>query len=198
MSVSLGVATKKDVDQKTEDVLREAEDMMYWKKLASNNTRFSTVAYFQRTLAEKTQKTLEYGRLVQDLALRMGDALGLSSAERDELAILAVLHDIGEIAIPENILLKPGRLTPEEWQIIKKHPEIGNNIARSVPNLTTIAEAILTHHERWDGTGYPYGLQGERIPLLSRILSIADAYDAMISGRPYKKRGQPPGCPNGD
>ena len=187
MSVSLGVATKQDPDQKTKDVLREAEDMMYWKKLASTNTRFSNVAYVQRTLAEKTRKTLEYGRLIQDLVLKMGNSLGLSRTERDELAILAVLHDIGEIAIPENILMKPDRLTPEEWQIVKKHPEIGNNIAKSVPNLTAIAEAILTHHERWDGMGYPYRLQGEQIPLHSRILSIADSYDAMISGRPYKE-----------
>jgi diguanylate cyclase (GGDEF)-like protein len=186
-SVSLGSATKRDADQNIDDVLREAEVRMYWKKLDSNNTRFSVVTYLQRSLAEKTRETVEHGQRVQALVLKMGDALKLSKTEREELSILAVLHDIGEIAIPEKILLKPCCLTSEEWQIMKEHPGIGNSIAKSVPNLTTIAEAILTHHERWDGTGYPGGLQGARIPLLSRVLSVVDAYDAMISGRPYKK-----------
>jgi HD-GYP domain-containing protein (c-di-GMP phosphodiesterase class II) len=186
VSISLGGATKWSSSQNIEDVLREAEDMMYWKKLDSSNTRFSAVTYLQRSLAEKTRETMEHGRRIQSLMLKMGDALGLSKAAREELAILAILHDIGEIAIPETILLKPCSLTPEEWEIVKRHPEIGNSLARSIPNLTSIAEAILTHHERWDGTGYPNGLQGEQIPLLSRNLSIADAYDAMISGRPYK------------
>ena len=187
VSVSLGAAMKRSADQNIDDVLREAEDMMYWNKLDSNNTRFSVVTYFQRSLAEKTRETVERGRRIQDLVLKMGNVLDLSRPEREELSILALLHDIGEIAIPEKILLKPCSLTPEEWQIMKKHPEIGDSIARSVPNLTAIAEAILTHHERWDGTGYPNELQGAQIPLQSRVLSIADAYDAMISGRPYKK-----------
>jgi diguanylate cyclase (GGDEF)-like protein len=186
-SVSLGGATKRDADQDIDDVLREAEDLMYWKKLDSNNTRFSVVTYLQRSLAEKTRETVEHGQRAQALVLKMGDALKLSKTEREELSILAVLHDIGEIAIPEKILLKPCCLTSEEWQIMKEHPGIGNSIAKSVPNLTAIAEAILTHHERWDGTGYPGGLQGTRIPLPSRVLSVVDAYDAMISGRPYKK-----------
>jgi diguanylate cyclase (GGDEF)-like protein/PAS domain S-box-containing protein len=187
VSVSLGSATKRAVGQDIDAVLREAEDMMYWKKLDSNNTRFSVVTYLQRSLAEKTRETVEHGQRVQALMLRMGEALKLSKTEREELSILAVLHDIGEIAIPEKILLKPCCLTSEEWQIMKEHPGIGNGIARSAPNLTSIAESILTHHEHWDGTGYPSGLQGARIPLPSRVLSVVDAYDAMISGRPYKK-----------
>ena len=187
VSVSLGGATKRDADQSIDDVLREAEDMMYWKKLGSNHTRFSVATYLQRSLAEKTRETVEHGQRVQGLVLKMANALKLSKTEREELSILAVLHDIGEIAIPERNLLKPCCLTSEEWQIVKEHPGIGNRIARSVPNLTVIAEAILTHHERWDGTGYPSGLQGTRIPLPSRVLSVVDAYDAMISGRPYKE-----------
>jgi diguanylate cyclase (GGDEF)-like protein/PAS domain S-box-containing protein len=187
VSVSLGGATKRDADQNIDDVLREAEDMMYWKKLGSNHTRFSVVTYLQRSLAEKTRETVEHGQRVQGLVLKMANALKLSKTEREELSILAVLHDIGEIAIPERILLKPCCLTSEEWQIVKEHPGIGNRIAMSAPNLTVIAEAILTHHERWDGTGYPSGLQGTRIPLPSRVLSVVDAYDAMISGRPYKE-----------
>ena len=187
-SISLGVATKKDSDQNIEDILREAEDDMYRDKMmGSKRTRFSVVSYFQRALAERTQETAEQGRRIQSLVLKFGGALGLLDKEKEELGILAALHDIGEIAVPENIILKPGSLTPAEWEIIKKHPEIGNNIARSVPDLVAIGEAILSHHEHWDGTGYPRGLQGAQIPLTSRILAIIDAYDAMTGGRPYKK-----------
>lgn len=188
LSISLGVAVKWDFDQNIEGVLREAEDGMYRKKLLeSNSTRFPVVTYFQRALAEKTQDTVEHSRRIQDLVLEMGNTLGLSNTEKDELAILAALHDIGEIAIPENILLKPCGLSLEEWEFMKKHSEIGDSIVKSVPDLITIAEAILSHHERWDGTGYPNGLKGKQIPLISRILAIADAYDAMTNGRPYKE-----------
>lgn len=105
----------------------------------------------------------------------------------DDLALLATLHDIGKIAIPEGIIIKPGNLSPEEWELIWKHPEIGYRIAGSSPELAPIAEAILAHHEWWDGSGYPRGLKGEEIPLISRIISIVDAYDVMTHGRPYKE-----------
>ena len=187
-SISLGVAIKKDPEQNIENVLREAEDDMYRDKMMrSKRARFSVVSYFQRALAERTQETAEQGMRIHSLVLNFGSALGLLDKEKEELAILAALHDIGEIAVPEHIVLKPGSLTPAEWEIIKKHPEIGNNIARSVPDLVAISEAILSHHERWDGTGYPRGLEGAQIPLISRILAIVDAYDAMTGGRPYKK-----------
>ncbi len=187
-SISLGVAIKKDPEQNIENVLREAEDDMYRDKMMrSKRARFSVVSYFQRALAERTQETAEQGMRIHSLVLNFGSALGLLDKEKEELAILAALHDIGEIAVPEHIVLKPGSLTPAEWEIIKKHPEIGNNIARSVPDLVAISEAILSHHERWDGTGYPRGLEGTQIPLISRILAIVDAYDAMTGGRPYKK-----------
>lgn len=105
----------------------------------------------------------------------------------DELVLLAALHDIGKIAVPDHILKKPGPLTPEEWIIMKSHSEIGYRIALACPELILISELILTHHERWDGTGYPRGLKKEEIPLLSRILSVIDAYDAMTNTRPYRK-----------
>jgi len=98
-----------------------------------------------------------------------------------------MLHDIGKVGIDDSILKKPGRLTDREWAIMKKHTEIGYRIAMSSPELEKIAEYILTHHERWDGKGYPYGLKGEEIPLLSRILAIADSYDAMTEDRVYRK-----------
>ncbi len=101
--------------------------------------------------------------------------------------MLAALHDIGKIAVADSIILKPGKLTPEEWELVKKHPEVGYRIAKSSIDLAAIADAILTHHENWDGSGYPEGLKGEEIPLVSRIISIVDAYDAMTNDRPYRK-----------
>jgi HD-GYP domain-containing protein (c-di-GMP phosphodiesterase class II) len=105
----------------------------------------------------------------------------------NNLELLATLHDIGKIGISDQILNKPDKLSPEEWVEMKKHPEIGYRIAMSSPELVPIAEYILTHHERWDGEGYPQKLAGERIPLLSRILAVVDAYDAMTEDRPYRK-----------
>ena len=97
------------------------------------------------------------------------------------------MHDIGKISIDNNILTKPGKLTDDEWLDMKKHPGIGYRIAMTSSDLRPIAEYILCHHERWDGKGYPQGLTGEDIPLLSRILAVADAYDAMTSDRTYRK-----------
>lgn len=188
ISFALGVATREEIDQAFHIVLREAENMMYRDKpLDSRTPRFSMITSFQRALADKSAETLEHGRRIQDLVKEIGIQLGLSSMEQNEMSLLAALHDIGQIAIPTDILMKPCYLTENEWELMKKHPEIGERIARSVPDLVSIAEAILSHHEHWDGTGYPQGLKGKQIPLFSRILAIADAYDVMINGRPYKK-----------
>jgi HD-GYP domain-containing protein (c-di-GMP phosphodiesterase class II) len=104
----------------------------------------------------------------------------------DELYLLARLHDIGKIGIDSKILNKPGKLTDEEWDIMKTHSEIGYRIAASTPDLMHIAYGILTHHEKYDGTGYPKGLKGEQIPMISRLLAIFDAFDVMTHDRPYK------------
>ena len=189
---ALGAATRDDPDQTFDVVLREAENMMYRDKpLDSRGTRYSMITSFQRALADKSAESLDHGRRLQDLVTEMGSKIGLPDKERGELVLLAALHDIGQIAIPSNILMKPCCLTENEWELIKRHPEIGERIVRSVPDLFGIAEAILSHHERWDGTGYPQGLQGKQIPLLSRILALADTYDVLTNGRPYKKAVNP-------
>jgi HD-GYP domain-containing protein (c-di-GMP phosphodiesterase class II) len=105
----------------------------------------------------------------------------------NELILLSALHDIGKIAIPDDILMKKGKLTRKEWGIVKRHPEIGFNITASSPQLVPIADAVLSHHEWWDGSGYPRGLKGEDIPLVSRIISIVDSYDVMTHNRCYQK-----------
>jgi len=191
-SIALGVATKEELGREVEGVLKEAESRMYRNKLVeSKSARSSIISSLQKTLGERTHETEEHARRLKDLALYMGRALRLSDSQLDDLALLAVLHDIGKIAIPDSILLKPSSLSPEEWEIMKKHPEIGYRIAQSSYELAQIAEDILAHHERWDGAGYPQGLKGHRIPLNSRIVSVIDAYDAITFGRPYKKAVSP-------
>jgi len=101
--------------------------------------------------------------------------------------MISELHDIGKIAIDDSILNKPGKLTDKEWESIKKHPEIGYRILSATPEYSEIAQDILSHHERYDGNGYPRGLKGDEIPIRARVISIADAFDAMISDRPYRK-----------
>jgi len=139
------------------------------------------------TVYEKSQETEQHAERLAELSTRVGRMLNLMEKDLGELQLLGMLHDIGKIGIDDKILNKPGKLTEEEWVIMKRHPEIGYRIARASHKLARIADYILTHHERWDGTGYPKGLKGNDIPLLSRILAVADAYDAMTEDRVYRK-----------
>jgi HD-GYP domain-containing protein (c-di-GMP phosphodiesterase class II) len=120
----------------------------------------------------------------------LGDALGLRTAARRDLHYGSLLHDIGKIGIPDAILNKPGKLTEGEWEIMRRHPEIGARMIEGVEFLRPALPIIVAHHERWDGGGYPRGLAGETIPLGARIFQVADTLDAIVSDRPYR-RGQP-------
>ena len=113
--------------------------------------------------------------------------MGLQASQLEKLNLLVAMHDIGKIGIDNKILMKPGKLTAEEWTEMQQHPGIGYRLALTAPDLKPIALDILCHQERWDGKGYPNGLQKEAISLFSRILAVADAYDAMTSDRPYRK-----------
>jgi HD-GYP domain-containing protein (c-di-GMP phosphodiesterase class II) len=134
----------------------------------------------------KDRYTHGHVRRVASYAVMIGKELGLASVELRNLALGAQLHDVGKISVPDSVLGKPSKLTPEEFEVIKMHVERGFEIAKSVKALDGAAEAIRLHHERWDGTGYPLGLAGEAIPLHARIVSVADAFDAMTSGRVYQ------------
>jgi diguanylate cyclase (GGDEF)-like protein len=187
-SIALGAGTKDNPSQHVQGILKEAEERMYRNKLLeSKSVRNSIISSLRRTLFEKSHETEEHTQRLQQLSLQFGLSLGLTDGEMDDLALLATLHDLGKIAIPEGIILEPGNLSREEWELIWKHPEVGYRIARSSPELAPISEAILSHHEWWDGSGYPRGLEGEDIPLISRMVAIVDAYDALTQGRPYKK-----------
>lgn len=124
---------------------------------------------------------------VEEWSLAVGRRLGLSARQLADLALLARAHDIGKVAVPCAVLLKPGPLTKEEAETLKSHCENGYRIALSSPELAGIADLILKHHERWDGNGYPLGLKGEEIPVECRILAVAEAFDAMTLPRPYRK-----------
>jgi HD-GYP domain-containing protein (c-di-GMP phosphodiesterase class II) len=138
-------------------------------------------------LHEKSQETEEHAQRLVKLSKAVGEKIGLTDEQFDDLELFSALHDIGKIGIDDQILNKPSRLTEEEWIEMKKHSEIGYRIAMSSPELMSIAEYILTHHEHFDGKGYPQGQTGENIPLLSRIVAVVDAYDAMTEDRPYRK-----------
>jgi diguanylate cyclase (GGDEF)-like protein/PAS domain S-box-containing protein len=188
LSLALGTAIKHSANMDMAEILKEAEENMYKHKLAESQRVKNTVLKIMlKNLEAKSFETEAHYSGMQNAAESIGKGIGLSKPELDKLEMLIPLHDIGEINISEEILTRKGPLTAEEWEIIKKHPETGYRIVRATEEFAQVAEDILSHHERWDGSGYPQGLMGKEIPLLARITAIADAYEVMISGRPYKK-----------
>lgn len=151
---------------------------------------FSTLYAFVETIEARDPYTKQHSTRVSSYAMSIAGAIGCSQEEIDELNVSGNLHDIGKIGIPDSILLKPGRLTDEEYEVIKKHPVIGSNIIGHF-NMWSLEERIIRHHhERWDGKGYPDNLKENTIPFLSRILSVSDVYDALTSDRSYRTKMQ--------
>ncbi len=188
ISFALGYAEKSSETSDTDAVMSLAEKRMYRNKLMENKSaRSAAISSLSRTLHEKHTETEQHTLRIRNLSLKLGNRLSLSQDKLDELELLALLHDIGKIGIPDYILLKPDKLTKEEWNIMKTHTEIGYRIAKSTPELAHIADEILAHHERFDGTGYPTGLRGQEIPILSRIINIVDSFDVMTHKRAYKE-----------
>jgi response regulator RpfG family c-di-GMP phosphodiesterase len=149
---------------------------------------FATLYAFVEAIEARDPYTKQHSSRVTDFAVSIGKEMGCSEEQIDLLTFSGHLHDIGKLAIPDSILLKPGPLTTDEFKAIKKHPVIGANIVGRLGLLAGEQRIILHHHERWNGKGYPGGLKGESIPFLSRILAVADVYDAMASDRAYRKR----------
>jgi putative nucleotidyltransferase with HDIG domain len=149
-------------------------------------TFLSAITSLVRTVEERDPYTAGHSRRVRAYALRLALALGLDRSQRKQLSLAAVLHDIGKVGIPDGILHKPDRLTPEEDRIIRSHPEMGEHILAPIVRNKDVLAAIRGHHERIDGSGYPDGLAGEQIPLLARVLAIPDCYDALTTSRAYR------------
>jgi diguanylate cyclase (GGDEF)-like protein/PAS domain S-box-containing protein len=188
LSLSLGFAVGAKSEANISEVFKEADDGMYREKLhRSKSTRSALVQALMKALEVRDFITEGHADRLQSIVAALGKALNLPERNLADLRLLAQFHDIGKVGIPDRILFKPGHLTSDEFKEMQRHSEIGHRIAQSAPDLSPIAEHILKHHEWWNGKGYPLGLKGEEIPLECRILSIADAYDAMTSNRPYRK-----------
>ena len=185
--ISLGYATKSIREQSIHSIVKTAEEWMYRSKLLKQRgVHHLLLTTIKATVYEKSNETAEHAERMMVLAKELGLALGVSQNDLVALELTASLHDVGKIGVDSGILTKKGKLTDMEWLEIRKHPEIGYRIAETIPELQGIAEYILCHHERWDGKGYPQGLAGENIPLVSRIISIVDSFDAMTEERAYR------------
>ena len=147
----------------------------------------STLAALVAALDAREHETSDHSQRVLRYTLAIAERLGVPADDRPDMARGALLHDIGKIGVPDAILLKPGPLVTSEWDEMRRHPQTGYTILQSIPFLQRAAEIVLSHHERWDGGGYPHALAGEAIPIGSRIFAIADTLDAITSDRPYRK-----------
>ena len=189
ISISLGYATRDSMEEDLSETIKLAEDHMYRNKLLDHKSTHSTIIKsIRNSLLRRGEENEENLTNMEKVARSMGDRIGLNQDMIEKLQTLVSIHDIGKIAIDTELLNKEEPLTKEEWDIIRKHPEMGYRIAMASLELAAISDYILSHHERWDGTGYPDGLKYDEIPVLSRIVNIIDSYDAMITERPYKKK----------
>ena len=162
--------------------LREEQD----QTRRAMDVQLATIEALALAIEAKAGSTPEHIQSIQQYAATLGEAAGLSDAEVQAVRTAALLHDVGNMAVPEHILSKPEALTPEEFERVKIHPRVGADILRTVPFGAPVAELVLCHHERWDGLGYPAGLRGDAIPLGARILAIADCYSTLQTVRPYR------------
>src|SRR6266403_5018777 len=149
--------------------------------------RSSVICSFNQLLDLKDLNTGVHSTRLAEWGMRVGQELGLSEEQLQNLEVAALLHDIGKVGIPDAILRKPGKLDADEYALIKKHPDYGWAVLRMLPGFESAALDILHHHESVDGSGYPAGLRNSEIPIVSRIVCVIDAYDAMVSSRPYRK-----------
>ena len=171
-----------------EHAIREAFRGLRTKKMMDRRSGHAELLNgLIRTQQENDHDTEAHVMRTQKLGTELGRRIGLTDVQQSDLALLCIMHDIGKIGVPLEILNKPGKLTHEEWQLLQTHVEKGYQICCAAQELHNIADMVRHHHERWDGKGYPDGLSGESIPLLSRVISVVDSYDAMVNDRPYRR-----------
>ena len=212
VTASIGLANWPDDGVSHTDIIAAADVTLYRAKRSGGNQSFYTLGSLSplqfidsnkpvetsidkktlgivhalaETIDNRSYCNCDHSKKVAEYALELGKALKLKSIDMSRLEISALLRDIGKVGISDDVLKKTDQLTPEEWEIIKTHPQLGATIAERVPQLSSCVDAICYHHEWYDGSGYPNGLKGESIPLEARILAVADAFAAMTSERPY-------------
>ncbi|WP_422486440.1 diguanylate cyclase [Gudongella sp. DL1XJH-153] len=189
ISISLGYATRETMKEDLDEIIKLAEDHMYRNKLFDHKSTHSTIIKsIRNSLLRRGEENEENLTNMEKVAKEMANRIGFNEDMTEKLKTLVSIHDIGKIAIDTELLNKEEPLSKDEWELIRKHPEMGYRIAMASIELSAIADYILSHHERWDGSGYPDGLKYDEIPTLSRIVSIMDSYDAMITERPYKEK----------
>jgi HD-GYP domain-containing protein (c-di-GMP phosphodiesterase class II) len=192
MSLSLGYAVKANTQEQMNDVFKSAEDDMYRHKLAERlSMRSKSIDLIMNSLYEKNNREMNHSKRVADICELIASHMYFSQAEVRQIKLAGLVHDIGKIGIGNSILDKTGPLTEEEYLEMQKHSEAGHRILSSVSEFSEIAEYVLAHQERWDGTGYPQALKGEEIPIQARMIAIADAYDAMTAERTYRDKVSP-------
>jgi len=188
VSLAIGFEALNDNDNDIDELLSRAEKQLYRHKITvGESIRNHAIKAILNTLTDKYKEEKTHSARVSQICKQIGTELGLSKEEVDVLELAGMYHDIGKISIPDAILKKPDKLTDEEYEIIKTHTQIGYKILRAADEYSGLAEYALSHHERWDGRGYPKGLKGEDIPLFSRIINVADSFEAMTADRPYRK-----------
>ncbi|MBI4494668.1 MAG: diguanylate cyclase [Chloroflexi bacterium] len=210
VTVSIGVATAPEDAQERDALVKAADDALYYAKRMGRNQvwayrdlvvdpcaasrpdwweqlQLNTVQSLAAAVDARDSYTHDHGDQVARLSVFLGQLLGLSASDLRALMLAGTVHDVGKIGVPDRILRKPGPLTDDEWTSMRSHSNVGDHILQQVRGLEEIAPLIRAHHERWDGCGYPDGLRGEAIPRLARVLSVADAFHAMTSDRPYRQ-----------
>jgi diguanylate cyclase (GGDEF)-like protein len=187
LSLAYGYSFHRDGVVNMELLYQEADNIMYQSKLLKKDSiRGTFVSAFMKALEVKDYVSQGHALRMENLAVLIGKALSLRQEQMDRIVLLTRFHDIGKIGIPDSILKKPGKLTPDEWKVMQTHSIIGERIALESAEIREIAPLILKHHERFDGSGYPLGLKGIDIPIECRILAIVDTFDAMTNDRPYR------------
>jgi diguanylate cyclase (GGDEF)-like protein/putative nucleotidyltransferase with HDIG domain len=189
LSISLGYKISFDKEERFEQIFDLAENQMYQEKFNKSQSRRSDfIQTILTTLHEKDSYSEAHSTNVALYSERFAKVLGLKHEEVNQIKTAALLHDVGKIIISKSLLMKKGKLTDEEYEIMKQHPEIGYRIISSLHGMEEIAHIILCHHERWDGNGYPNKISQNNIPFASRIITIVDAFDAMTSNRLYREK----------
>jgi diguanylate cyclase (GGDEF)-like protein/putative nucleotidyltransferase with HDIG domain len=205
--LSYGIASYPDEGRHLSEVLSAADANLYRSKLRGGDTitapsagithskervgAFNVLEGLVTTVDNKDRYTRKHSDDVCARSLSLAERMGLSDETQRALRVAALLHDVGKIGVPDHLLRKPSSLTAQEYEMVKQHVTLGKLIVKEIPNLGEVMDAIATHHERFDGSGYPKGLKGEEIPLLGRILAVSDAYSAMTTNRPYRKAKTP-------